>query len=122
MAAPVPPASPPSAADATTSNAAAPRARADAASRDQVAPAEKQAAPQREAAPAAGAANRTLARAAAEPAERWLERIAELRRQGKDDDAERELAEFRRRYPDYRIPQAMAKKLGKQQPPVAPAR
>ena len=44
---------------------------------------------------------------AAESPERWLERIAELRRAGRDDEADRLLAEFRRQFPDYRIPEAM---------------
>ena len=52
-----------------------------------------------------------MARAATQTPERWLERIAELRSQGKDDDADRELAEFRRRYPDYRISDAMLDKV-----------
>jgi hypothetical protein len=40
-----------------------------------------------------------------EPPEKWLERIAELRRAGRHDEADRELAQFRKRYPDYRIPE-----------------
>lgn len=40
-----------------------------------------------------------------ETPERMLERIVELRKQGKHEEAERLLAEFRRRYPDYRIPE-----------------
>ncbi|SRR5712692_6211264 len=43
----------------------------------------------------------------------WLERIAELRRQGKDDEADKSLADFRKRYPDYRIPRAMLEKVEK---------
>ena len=35
----------------------------------------------------------------------WLERIAELRKQGRTREAEESLAEFRKRYPDYRIPE-----------------
>ncbi|MSQ62362.1 MAG: hypothetical protein EXR33_00745 [Betaproteobacteria bacterium] len=42
-----------------------------------------------------------------ETPERELERIAELRRQGRQDEADRALAEFRKRYPDYRIPEEM---------------
>ena len=49
----------------------------------------------------------------------WLERIARLRTQGRDDQAETELKRFRERYPDYRIPDEMAKRLAKQAP--APA-
>lgn len=40
-----------------------------------------------------------------EPPERWLERIVQLRKEGKHEEAEKLLAEFRRRYPDYRIPE-----------------
>jgi hypothetical protein len=36
-----------------------------------------------------------------------LERIARLRRDGKDAEADKALEEFRRRHPDYRIPGAM---------------
>ena len=43
--------------------------------------------------------------------ERWLERIAELRRAGRDDEADRLLAEFRRRFPDYRIPEATLRRV-----------
>ena len=45
--------------------------------------------------------------------ERELERIAELRRLGRDEDADRALAEFRKRYPDYRSPDAMRAKVEK---------
>lgn len=45
----------------------------------------------------------------AEPPERWVERIIELRKQGKHDEAEKQLAEFRRRYPDYKLPDAAVK-------------
>jgi hypothetical protein len=49
--------------------------------------------------------------AKAESPEAALERIAELRRQGKQDEADKALAEFRRRYPDYRIAEEMLKKV-----------
>ncbi len=42
---------------------------------------------------------------AVETPQRMLERIVELRKQGKSEEAERLLAELRRRYPDYRIPE-----------------
>jgi hypothetical protein len=35
---------------------------------------------------------------------RWLEEIQRLRREGKQADAERELADFRKAYPDYPAP------------------
>jgi hypothetical protein len=50
---------------------------------------------------------------AAIPPERELERIAEMRRQGRDEEADKALAEFRKRYPDYRISQAMLEKVEK---------
>lgn len=40
-----------------------------------------------------------------ESPERWLERIAQLRKQGRHEEADKALAEFRQRYPDYRIPE-----------------
>ncbi|HYL23613.1 MAG TPA: hypothetical protein VEV21_04400 [Burkholderiales bacterium] len=55
----------------------------------------------------------------AETPEQWLERIARMRQLGRDEEAEKELARFRERYPDYRIPEAMAKKLEKQAPSPA---
>jgi hypothetical protein len=42
---------------------------------------------------------------AAESPERELERIAELRRDGRHEEADRALAEFRKRHPDYKIPE-----------------
>src|SRR6266850_5450697 len=49
--------------------------------------------------------------AKADSPEAALERVAELRRQGKHDEADKALAEFRRRYPDYRIAEEMLKKV-----------
>ena len=49
--------------------------------------------------------------AAAESPERWLERIAELRKQERHEEADKQLAEFRRRYPDFRIPAAALEKV-----------
>ena len=74
----------------------------------------------RESAPAAGArapeaarADRALSRVgeqATEPPEKWLERIAALRKEGKHEEADKALEEFRKRYPDYRIPESALKK------------
>jgi hypothetical protein len=64
-------------------------------------------------APAAAQANLV------ETPDQWLARIARMRQLGQDDEAEKELARFRERYPDYRIPEAMAKKLEKQVPSPA---
>jgi hypothetical protein len=50
--------------------------------------------------------------AAASP-EQWLQGIADLRRQGRHDEADKALAEFRRTYPDYRIPKAMLERIEK---------
>ena len=50
--------------------------------------------------------------AAASP-EQWLQGIADLKRQGRNEEAERQLAEFRKRYPDYRIPEAIVEKFEK---------
>src|SRR4051812_6989665 len=48
---------------------------------------------------------------AATPLQRELEHIAELRRQGRDGEADKALAEFRKRYPGYVIPEAMRAKV-----------
>jgi hypothetical protein len=61
---------------------------------------------------AAAAAPRALAAAKpAEPAtpEAWLERIADLKKQGREREAQESLAEFRKRYPDYKIPEALTR-------------
>src|SRR5712692_1819985 len=59
-----------------------------------------------------GAPARLLGQVAkAESPEAALERIAELRRQGRHDEADKALADFRRRYPDYRIAEEMLKKV-----------
>ena len=44
---------------------------------------------------------------------RFLERIAELRKQGRHEEADQALAEFKRRYPDYRVPEAMRERVEK---------
>ena len=43
--------------------------------------------------------------------EQELERIAQLRRDGRHDEADKALAEFRKRHPDYRIPEAMLERV-----------
>jgi hypothetical protein len=70
------------------------------------APASPQRELQRDAIQAQGRAN-----FADEPPEKWLERIAQLRQQGRHDEADKALAEFRKRYPDYRIPEAILEKV-----------
>jgi hypothetical protein len=47
----------------------------------------------------------------AQTPERELERIAQLRRDGKHDEADKALAEFRKRHPDYTIPEAMLERV-----------
>lgn len=39
--------------------------------------------------------------------EAWLKRIAELRKEGREREAQESLAEFRKRYPDYKIPETL---------------
>jgi outer membrane biosynthesis protein TonB len=56
---------------------------------------------------------RAMAKLGVEPPEQWLERIAELRKQGKHEEADKALAEFRRAYPEYRISEAMLEKVEK---------
>jgi hypothetical protein len=46
-----------------------------------------------------------------ETPEKWLERIAELRGASRHDEADKQLAEFRQRYPDFRIPPETLKKV-----------
>jgi len=41
----------------------------------------------------------------------WLEKIQELRREGQDEEADALIAEFKRRFPAYPIPQAEAERL-----------
>lgn len=43
--------------------------------------------------------------------EREIERIAELRGQGRHDEADKALAEFRKRFPDYRISDVMRERV-----------
>jgi hypothetical protein len=45
--------------------------------------------------------------------EQWLQGIDDLKRQRRHDEAEKQLAEFRKRYPDYRIPEAILEKFEK---------
>jgi hypothetical protein len=41
--------------------------------------------------------------------EEWLEALRRLKAQGRTDEFVRELAEFRKRYPDYKLPDDLAK-------------
>jgi hypothetical protein len=57
--------------------------------------------------PAAGAAQGMLAKKSELTPEAWLARIAELRKEGRMREADESLVEFRKRYPDYKIPEAL---------------
>ena len=59
------------------------------------------AAPQAKPAPMQAQADRDLA------PDKWLERIEELRKQGRIDEARASLAEFRKRYPDFKLPETL---------------
>ena len=52
-----------------------------------------------------------LAASAVQSPEQWLQGIADLRKQGRHEEADRELAEFRKRHPDYKIPPAMRERV-----------
>jgi hypothetical protein len=56
----------------------------------------------------------TLAQVARSP-EQWLQGIVDLRRQGRHEEADRELAAFRKRYPDYRLSGEMKAKVERPQ-------
>jgi len=51
---------------------------------------------------------------ALETPQRRLERIADLREKGLHEEADRQLAEFRRAYPDYRIPEEWLRRVQRQ--------
>jgi len=55
----------------------------------------------------------SLSASALQSPEQWLQGLADLRKQGRHDEADRSLAEFRKRYPGYRIPEAMLEKVEK---------
>ncbi len=90
---------------------AAPSTRAPAsASATPPAAASADAAPQRNV--QAEAASGALARSkVAEAPDAWLERIARLRAEGRNDEADKQLEAFRKQYPDYKIPPETLKKV-----------
>src|SRR3954469_18896669 len=49
--------------------------------------------------------------AARESPEKWLERIAEMRSRGRHAEADKELAEFRRAYPNYALSDVMRERV-----------
>lgn len=90
----VPDPAPPAAAPPAAAMRSAPMQRGDEAARDRAA--ERQ---------AIGAMSAKRMQEPAPTPERELERIAELRKAGRHDEADKALAEFRKRYPDYKIPE-----------------
>lgn len=79
-------------------------------------------APKPSAAPQANAQSRradegrragSLSAFALQSPEQWLQGIADLRRQGRHEEADKSLAEFRKRYPDYRISKEVLEQLEK---------
>jgi len=76
----------------------------ESAARQQAAPSIPATLPEKKAAaaaPATGAKAEDAGRGEEMPPEEWLARIEELRRQGKDAEAEALLAEFKKRFPEY---------------------
>jgi hypothetical protein len=64
--------------------------------------------------PQVGAAARSemmAKRGFAETPEQWLERVAKLRAEGRHEEADKALEEFRKRHPDFKIPGELLKKL-----------
>jgi len=99
---------------ATPTPSRAPEARDERATVE--APQERRPAPllQSESAPPSAAARAPAVRKSAlvreletQPPEKWLEKIAELRREGRATDAEELLAEFRKRFPEHAVPESL---------------
>jgi len=110
------PSAPPAAAAAPPPKLAAPGGRADDAqesARQSQGSAQEPARQMRDRAeqPAASSALAKRALERAETPEKALERIAELRKAGKDDEADKALAEFRKRYPDFKLSEEMKAKV-----------
>ena len=78
---------------------------------DAVEPAAAAAKPAPPVAAAPGPERPMAARAAPEKPDRWLERIAELRSRGRHEEADRQLAEFRRAYPNYPLSEVMRERV-----------
>lgn len=57
--------------------------------------------------PAPPASIASMADKADEPLENWLKRILELKQAGKTRESDEELAKFRKRYPEYVLPEAL---------------
>jgi len=125
---PEPPAAAQAPAESATGTLSVPRdreeaygRRADRARQERPSAADPAPAPQERPPAAAQAPQRELQRDSAvsavqgklaeESPEQWLERIAQLRQQGRHEEADKALAEFRKRYPDYKMPEAMLEKV-----------
>jgi hypothetical protein len=92
--------------------AAVPQAKPEAPKREALLREEARARASREPAAVSGVMGARLSSAYPSP-EQWLQGIADLRRQGRHDEADKVLAEFRRVYPDYKISEAMLEKVEK---------
>jgi TolA-binding protein len=80
------------------------------------APAPKAVAPPAAAsAPAPAAAPAQVAKLQGETPEREFERIAQLRAEGRHEEADKAFLEFRRRYPGFRITEEMLKRIERPQ-------
>jgi hypothetical protein len=55
----------------------------------------------------------SLSASAAQSPEQWLQGIADLRRQGRHEEADKALAEFRKSYPDYAISKEVLEQVEK---------
>ena len=65
------------------------------------------------ASPESRLAKSRVAELSEQPPERWLEGIAELRTQGRHEEADESLKRFRERHPDYQIPEEMLARIEK---------
>jgi FtsZ-interacting cell division protein ZipA len=81
--------------------------------RSDTAPSAAQARPEARAMRSERAAEQKVIGLVAASPEQWLQGIADLKRQGRNEEAENQLAEFRKRYPDYRIPESILEKFEK---------
>ena len=89
---------------------------ADAPARDQLA--EKKAEPAEEARRLGALRKENVAGFAALSPEQWVKQIEALRTEGREGEARTQLAAFRKRHPDYRLPEAL--RPLDPQPPAAP--
>lgn len=98
---------------APTPNSAEPLAELRESQRSDAAPSAARARPEARAMRSERGAEQKLIGLAAASPEQWLQGIVDLKRQGRDEEAEEQLGDFRKRYPDYRIPEAIAEKFEK---------